>query len=285
MKISQFHEEVVQINGRDICSYVYNEFGSKNCPGVFNSLNSDNKSVRQYENTAGAICHVKILEKYLQKIPDEARSADNFYLTPVAVLPSDPAKPWFTKVPVGQNTLNKMLKEMSQEAGLSQTYTNHSLRVYSATTLSHREAPEKLIQQCTGHKSLNTLRQYERTTEIQLLDVSNVLSNNGKFTDVVPGTKGDDALQHYVGASQGDVSTNTSNVMVQKSSRKPIAATMILRECNFTNCNIAFSGSVEGGNGPGDDRDVDDLLEGISIGDTVQLNSNLALTRVRLAET
>ena len=38
---------------------------------------------------------------------------------------------------------------------------------------------------------------------------------------------------------------------------------MILRGCNFTNCNIAFSGSVEGGDGSSDD--VDDLFEGISI--------------------
>ena len=80
---------------------------------------------------------------------------------------------------------------------------------------------------------------------------------------MVPNTKVDDALQHYVGAAQGDVPTNTSNVLVQKSSRKPIAATMILRGCNFTNCNIAFSGSVEGGNGSGDG--VDDLFKGLSI--------------------
>ena len=58
---------------------------------------------------------MKILDKYLQKIPDGARSADNFYLTPVAVLPSDTAKPWFTKLPVGKNNLNKTLKEMYQE--------------------------------------------------------------------------------------------------------------------------------------------------------------------------
>lgn len=264
LKISQFRKEVVQINGRDVCSYVYHEFGSKNRQGGFNSLNSDNKSVRQYENTIGAICHVKILDKYLQKIPDEARSADNFYLTPVAVLPSDSAKPWFTKVPVGKNSLNKMLKEMCQEAGFSQTYTNHSLRAYGATTLFHGKVPEKIIQQRTGHKSLNALRQYERTTETQLLDVSNVLSNNSKVkTGVVPDTKADDALQDYVRTAQGDVTTNTSNVMVQRSSKKPIAATMILRGCNFTNCNIAFSGSVEGGNGSSDD--VDDLFEGISI--------------------
>ena len=53
--------------------------------------------------------------------------------------------------------------------------------------------------------------------------------------------------------------------MVRKSSRKSTAATMILRGCNFTNCNIAFSGSVEGGNGSGDDHEVDDLFKGISI--------------------
>ena len=71
---------MVHIDGRDVCSYVYHEFGSKNRQGGFNSLNSDNKSVRQYENTSGGICHVKILDKYLQKIPDKARSADNFTL-------------------------------------------------------------------------------------------------------------------------------------------------------------------------------------------------------------
>ena len=252
LKISQFHREVVQIDGRDVCSYVYHEFGSKNRQGGFNSLNSDNKSVRQYENTSGGICHVKILDKYLQKIPDEARDGDNFYLTPVTKLPSDPAKSWFTRVPVGKNTLNKMLKEMCQEAGLPEIYTNHSLRAYGATTLFQGEVPEKIIQQRTGHKSINSLRQYERTTETQLLDVSYVLSNNSKLKATVSVAQGD------------DYSTNNSNVMVQsKSLRKPVAATMILRGCNFTNCNIAFSGSVGDENAYSDH--VDDLLEGISI--------------------
>ena len=91
-KKSQLCREVVQIGGRDVCSYVYHEF-SKNRQGRFNALNSDNKSVRRYENTSGDICHVRILDMYLKKVPDEARSADNFYLTPVIVLHSDPAKP------------------------------------------------------------------------------------------------------------------------------------------------------------------------------------------------
>ena len=36
--------------------------------------------------------------------------------------------------------------------------------------------PEKLIQQRTGHRSLEALRQYERISDAQLLDVSNVMS-------------------------------------------------------------------------------------------------------------
>ena len=42
-----------------------------------------------------------------------------------------------------------------------------------------------------------------------------------------------------------------------------IAETMILRGCNFTNCNIAFSESVEGENVSRDD--IDDLFEAISV--------------------
>ena len=34
IKISQFHKEIVQINSRDVCSYLYHEFGSKNSRGV-----------------------------------------------------------------------------------------------------------------------------------------------------------------------------------------------------------------------------------------------------------
>ena len=144
---------------------------------------------------------------------------------------------------------------MCAEAGISEIYTNHSLRAYGATTLFQGKVPEKVIQQRTGHKSINSLRQYERTTETQLLDVSNVLSNNSKLKSVVPVAQGD------------DYSTNSSNVMVQSKSltRRPVAATMILRGCNFTNCTIAFSGSVGDENASSSSDHVDDLLDGISI--------------------
>ena len=42
--------------------------------------------------------------------------------------------------------------------------------------LFQAQVPEKLIQQRTGHRSLDALRQYEHTSASQLLDVSNIMS-------------------------------------------------------------------------------------------------------------
>ena len=61
------------------------------------------------------------------------------------------------------------MKEMCSQAGLSTEFTNYSLRAYGATSLFQAKVPEKLIQQRTGHKSLKALRQYERTSDCQLL--------------------------------------------------------------------------------------------------------------------
>ena len=62
-----------------------------------------------------------------------------------------------------------MMKEMCSQAGLSTEFTNYSLRAYGATSLFQAKVPEKLIQQRTGHKSPKALRQYERTSDCQLL--------------------------------------------------------------------------------------------------------------------
>ena len=49
---------------------------------------------------------------------------------------------------------------MCQEANLDH-FTNHNLRASDASSLFQSEVPEKIIQEFTGHKSLNAQRQYE----------------------------------------------------------------------------------------------------------------------------
>ena len=56
-----------------------------------------------------------------------------------------------------------MLKKMCQEAGISGNFSNHSVRAYGASSMFQAGVPEKLIQQRTGHRTLEALRQYERT--------------------------------------------------------------------------------------------------------------------------
>ena len=53
---------------------------------------------------------------------------------------------------------------------------NHSMRATSVTQMYESSVPEKVIQERTGHKSLETLRMYEKTNAHQHETVCNVLS-------------------------------------------------------------------------------------------------------------
>ena len=65
---------------------------------------------------------------------------------------------------------------MCREAGIEGNITNHSLRATSATQMYDKGVPEKIIQERTGHRSLEALRMYERTNEHQHQAVSAILS-------------------------------------------------------------------------------------------------------------
>ena len=60
------------------------------------------------------------------------------------------------------------MSKISEFAGLSVNYTNYSLRATSASRMFTSGVPEKIGAEFTGHKSLTSLRQYERTSEMQL---------------------------------------------------------------------------------------------------------------------
>ena len=68
-----------------------------------------------------------------------------------------------------------MVKNMFTRIGISGK-TNHSLRASGATEMFRAGVPEKIIQECTGHRSLKALRLYERTTASQHQSVAKVLS-------------------------------------------------------------------------------------------------------------
>ena len=64
---------------------------------------------------------------------------------------------------------------MCTEAGVPGNKTNHSLRVSGASCLFDAGVPERIIQQRTGHRSVEALRLYEQITDDQNMDVSKIL--------------------------------------------------------------------------------------------------------------
>ena len=174
---------------RDPERYEYVEGGSKNHPGGLDEVMSHagNKIVPIMANS-GDRCHVCILNKYLSKIPPAAFQHDYFYLRPVKQVGSDGF--WYTTQVVGRNTLAKMVPNMFVEAGIEKNATNHSLRSTGTSQLFCAGVPEKIIMQRTGHKSLDGVCAYERTSGEQQMAVSKILTEqngrqSGQFNDVV----------------------------------------------------------------------------------------------------
>ena len=86
LKFSQFNRtrSIANVNGEaKVYYYVYEctEHGSKNRTGGLKQLQMENKEVRQSESEDGGDrCHIRIVDKYLQKVPKEAIEKDFFYI-------------------------------------------------------------------------------------------------------------------------------------------------------------------------------------------------------------
>ena len=125
---------------------------------------------------AGVRCHFAVLDTYISKLPPVAFQKDWFYMKPLRHdVVSEPSKPWYAAQPCGENKLAGMVKSMFAMIGVSGK-TNHSLRATGASMMFQAGVPEKIVQERTGHRSLEALRMYERTTTTQHMEVSRVLS-------------------------------------------------------------------------------------------------------------
>lgn len=126
------------------------------------------KEVVHFESTDPSRCHVKLFEDFMTKRPAGAK---RFYLQACA----KPGRLWFCNRPVGKNTLSKFMAEMCKDAGIEGRITNHWLRATCATRLYQANVDEQLIMERTGHRSLSALRNYKRTSDIQIQHCSSII--------------------------------------------------------------------------------------------------------------
>ena len=69
--------------------YRYIENGSKNHPGGLARVNLKNKTVNIFRNPDADHCHCRILDLYMSKMPQEAKTKDLFYLRPMEMFTPD----------------------------------------------------------------------------------------------------------------------------------------------------------------------------------------------------
>ncbi len=104
-----------------------------------------------YENSENSDrCLVRLFEKYTSLLP--AGKTNAFYKKEICDCKRSP-KQWYIDKPIGINSLHPVVKSLCSKVGLSGKFTNHSLRVSTATRLYQKGVDEQTIKQFTGHKS------------------------------------------------------------------------------------------------------------------------------------
>ena len=91
-------------------------------------------------------CLVEIYRFYIGLVEVFGKNGNAFYFK------ASKAKFGFEKVPVGINTLNKVLPDLCEAAGVKWK-TAHCLRVTCASSLFDAVVEEKLIRERTRHRS------------------------------------------------------------------------------------------------------------------------------------
>ena len=154
---------------------LYTEDCSKNVQGGLKHRKIAQKKVKHFANTDNPQrCFVRLYRLYLSKLPvDCPRNA--FYFKPLQNWNSTSGSVWFSKQPLGHNKLSMMMSSICQDAGIQGFKTNHSLRATSATRLYQQGADEQLIMERTGHRSLEGVRSYKRTSVTQQKAISSML--------------------------------------------------------------------------------------------------------------
>ncbi|CAH3135719.1 unnamed protein product [Porites lobata] len=85
---------------------------------------------------------------------------------------------WYCNSPLGDTSLNNMMKDMSKRAGIQPYLTNNCLRATSVTILSDHDCEVRHIKAVTGHKSDSSIESYNQRPSLEQQErMSSILSD------------------------------------------------------------------------------------------------------------
>ena len=113
----------------------------------------------------------------LYKLYNSICPKDAYYLQP---LHKPKQESWYAPRPFGHTKLDGTVCRLCREAGIPGYHTNHSLQATTATRLHQSGIQEQEIMERTGHRSLEGIRSYKRTSSKRMEHVSDVLNSGPK---------------------------------------------------------------------------------------------------------
>ena len=159
-------------NNRPYATMAHDE-SSRNHPGGITDPESFEKNRRMYRTSDDPSDGYNALRFYISKLNSNCEA---FYQYPRRKW-SAKSLTWFENRPLGVNKLGCMMKEISEEAQLSQLYTNHCVRATAITLWSIAGLSNRHIMAISGHRNEQSLKSYNsRPSSIQLQQSSDVLS-------------------------------------------------------------------------------------------------------------
>ena len=134
---------------------------SKNRSGGLKGRKIQPKILQHHNNPSNPDrCLVELFKLYQSLCPSD-RPKDAFYLQPLDK-PTPPC--WYSCKPIGHHKLEGTVARLCSEGGIPGLHTNHSLRATAATHLYNAGVDEQQVMKRTGHRSLDDVRSYKRTS-------------------------------------------------------------------------------------------------------------------------
>lgn len=179
--------------------------------------------MRHHDNPENpARCFVWLFKKYMQLCPSDAPD-HAFYLKPLDSSALS-GSCWYSKKPLGHNQLANTVRRLCSAAGIGGFKTNHSLRATSASRLHQSGVEEQMVMERTGHRSVDGVRSYQRTSEEQRIALSDILNHRPAVST---------STEHL---------TSTANTVQLQSTTGALTGVYNLQSATFSHCNISFYG-------------------------------------------
>ena len=142
-------------NNRLYATMTHNE-STKNHPGGIGDVESFEKEGRLYQTTDDPGDGFHALQFYISKLNPECTAFFQYPKQKWSLSDSI----WYENCPLGIQKLGTMMKEMSEAAGLSKKYTNHSVRATAITLWSNAGLSNRHIMAISSHQNEQSLRSY-----------------------------------------------------------------------------------------------------------------------------